>query len=99
MSTVGFTSMAEGTAADYELLRPLEERFVAEVPDRLFAARDRLKQSFVGYQVDRYEHSLQERYDQNCFDANYDMLPLKTLVPLVREVFAEPRHLDSRLLP
>lgn len=33
-----------------------------------------------------------EKYDQNCFDPEYDTLPLEHFAPLVRKVFAEPRR-------
>jgi len=59
METVGFTSMAEGTAEDYALLDRYEEAYLAVLPDRLLEALDRLRTSFAGYQVTRYEHSLQ----------------------------------------
>jgi predicted HD phosphohydrolase len=51
--------MEDGTAEDYALLDRLEEPFLAALPDRLLRALDGLKQSFAGYQVSRYEHSLQ----------------------------------------
>jgi predicted HD phosphohydrolase len=35
-----------------------------------------------------------ERYDQNCFDPTYELLPLEDFEPLVRAVFSEPRYLD-----
>lgn len=59
METVSFVSMAEGTREDYELLARYEEQYVAALPDRLLAALDALKASYPGYQVSRYEHSLQ----------------------------------------
>ena len=31
-------------------------------------------------------------YDQNCFDPDYDDLPLDEFVPLVNQVFAEPKR-------
>lgn len=33
-----------------------------------------------------------EKYDQNCFDAAYDTLPLESFEPLVRKVFAAPKR-------
>jgi predicted HD phosphohydrolase len=57
--TVGFTSMAEGTKEDYELLERLEQPYLDALPDRLLAALVALEDSFSGYQVSRYEHSLQ----------------------------------------
>src|SRR5438067_12177715 len=59
VETVAFTSMAEGTAEDYELLGRYEKEYVAALPDRLLSALDGLKHSLAGYQVSRYEHSLQ----------------------------------------
>jgi predicted HD phosphohydrolase len=35
-----------------------------------------------------------ERYDQNCFDPGLEYLPLEHFEPMVRRVFAEPRHLE-----
>jgi predicted HD phosphohydrolase len=59
LNTVSFTSMEDGTREDYELLDRRAEDHVRSLPDRLLAALEALKQSFAGYQVNRYEHSLQ----------------------------------------
>jgi predicted HD phosphohydrolase len=59
VETVGFTRMADGTAEDYQILARAEEAYVQELPDRLLEALERLRTSFAGYQVTRYEHSLQ----------------------------------------
>jgi predicted HD phosphohydrolase len=56
---VSFTQMADGTRQDYELLAAADERFCQALPDRLLAAVEELQFSFSGYQVTRYEHSLQ----------------------------------------
>ena len=51
-------------------------------------ARDRYKASpYYQATVDFCEH-----YDQNCFDPNYDSLPLEFFEPMVRRIFAEPRY-------
>ena len=34
-----------------------------------------------------------ERYDQNCFDPEYESLPLSYFEPMLRRVFAEARYL------
>lgn len=34
-----------------------------------------------------------EKYDQNCFDPDYDWLPVEHFEPALRRVFAEPRYL------
>ncbi len=57
--TVSFTSMADGTREDYELLDHLEEEFVAGTADRVLAHLRELSGSMGGYKVDRLEHSLQ----------------------------------------
>jgi predicted HD phosphohydrolase len=59
METVSFTRMADGTAADYDLLDRAADDYARGLPDRLLAAVEGLKHSFAGYQVNRYEHSLQ----------------------------------------
>jgi predicted HD phosphohydrolase len=59
MQTVAFTRMADATREDYELLARYEEEYERELPDRLLRALNGLKESFAGYQVNRYEHSLQ----------------------------------------
>jgi predicted HD phosphohydrolase len=185
MDTVSFTRMADGTKEDYELLDRYEREYTGLLPDRLLAALEGLKHSYTGYQVSRYEHSLQsatrahrdgrseeyvvaallhdlgdelapythgemvgailrpfvsdeirwivahhglfqmyyyahhegrdrnardryrdhpyfdasaefcELYDQNCFDPDYDSLPVEVFEPIVRRVFAEPRYLSE----
>jgi predicted HD phosphohydrolase len=35
-----------------------------------------------------------EKYDQNCFDPEFEALPLSYFEPMVRRVFSEPRYLD-----
>ncbi|MEX0984590.1 MAG: hypothetical protein WD096_06025 [Actinomycetota bacterium] len=57
--TVSFARMADGTAEDYALLNRYEDEYLEGLPDRLLAALDKLKGSFGGYRVTRYEHSLQ----------------------------------------
>jgi predicted HD phosphohydrolase len=176
--------MEDGTRADYELLGHYEDQYTAQLPQRLVKALEALKNSLVGYQVTRYEHSLQSgsralrageddeyvaaallhdigdelapythgemvaavlqpyvapricwiishhgifqsyyyahhtggdryareryrdhvwfqdcldfcaKYDQNCFDPNYDSEPLDSFVPIVEGVFSEARYLD-----
>ena len=56
---VAFTSMAEGTREDYELLERLEARFAAGAADRVLAQLRGLADSLSGYRVDRLEHSRQ----------------------------------------
>lgn len=185
MQTASFIHMADGTKADYEFLARLEEQFNESLPDRLLKALDELKTSLSGYQVSRYEHSLQgatrafrngeseeiivaallhdigdslapythgemvaaifrpymaektcwivkmhglfqtyyyahhmggdrfardrykdhpwyqdcvdfcANYDQNCFDPDYDTLPVEFFAPMVRRIFSQPPQFDE----
>ena len=56
---VAFTSMAEGTREDYQLLERLEEEFAKGTAERVLNMLLDLSGSLSGYQVDRLEHSLQ----------------------------------------
>ena len=181
MDRVAFTRMEDGTREEYEFLAAREREEHADLVDRLF---DMLRQmdSDAGYQISRYEHSLQSatrayrdgrdeeyvvcclfhdigdmlapfnhsqlaaavlrpyvseknhwiirqhgvfqgyyyfhhfggdrearqafaghewyddcvefcaKYDQNCFDPDYENLPLEFFEPMVRRVFATRRH-------
>lgn len=57
--TVSFTEMKYGTEADYALLDAREQQFVAELPQRILQSVADLQHSISGYQVTRFEHSLQ----------------------------------------
>ena len=58
-------------------------------------ARDRyLDHPFYADCVEFCEH-----FDQNCFDPDYDSLPLECFRPLVEEVFSRPRYVADELAP
>ena len=38
------------------------------------------------------EYQLLARYDQNCFDPDYESLPLELFEPMVRRVLSTRRH-------
>ena len=59
METVSFTRMADGSREDYILLERLEKEHAAGTADRVLGHLQSLRHSFGGYQVDRFEHSLQ----------------------------------------
>ena len=59
MKTVSFTTMADGTKEDYELLDQYFDTHLTTMADRLLEALNALQSSLAGYQVTRYEHSLQ----------------------------------------
>ena len=59
MKSVSFTRMADGTAEEYAFLTPLYEKCRSGVSDRLLELLKAMKGDKLGYQVDRYTHSLQ----------------------------------------
>ena len=59
MSTVSFTQMKDATQEDAEILYAEDQKFLADYPNRLLQAVKNLDGSNLGYQVTRYEHSLQ----------------------------------------
>ncbi len=59
IETVAFTSMADGTQEDYELLERLEANFAEGTADRVLTQLRELAGSLSGYKIDRLEHSLQ----------------------------------------
>ena len=59
MKSVSFTRMADGTAEEYVFLTPLYEKCRNGVSDRLLELLKAMKGDKLGYQVDRYTHSLQ----------------------------------------
>ena len=72
--TVAFTSMAEGTREDYELLERLETKFADGTADRVLAQLQGLAGSLSGYKVDRLEHSLQSATRAYRDDADDEMV-------------------------
>jgi len=180
MDQVSFTQMKNGTREEYQFLGPLfNEHRRNTLADEILAMLKRMQGPKLGYQIDRYQHSLQsatralrdgadeetivcallhdigdtvapdnhsqlaaailrpyvseknhwiiqhhgvfqgyyyfhhtggdqnardqfrdhphyqacadfcENWDQNCFDPDYDTLPLETFEPMVRELFAK----------
>ena len=59
METVNFTSMAQGTRAEYELLDRYEAEFTDSLAHRILEYLGRLDDSISGYKVSRLEHCLQ----------------------------------------
>ena len=59
MKRVSFTAMADGTKEEYELIAKLEHEYEQGMVDRVLDSLKALRGVQPGYQVDRYEHSLQ----------------------------------------
>lgn len=74
MNTVRFTRMMDGTYEDYQLLTTCETEFVSQQTDRLLAALVEMKGSYSGFQVSRFEHSLQSATRAYRDGANEEMI-------------------------
>ena len=59
IKSVSFTRMEDGTAEEYDFLIPLYEKCRNGVSDRLLELLKSIKGDKLGYQIDRYTHSLQ----------------------------------------
>ena len=57
--TVSFTRMDEGTRGEYQLLDRIYKKLDLELFDNVLGLLDRLRGDKMGYQIDRYDHSLQ----------------------------------------
>ena len=59
MKQVKFTAMEDGDRQDYDLLCESFEEYTSNLPERLLNLLLELKTAYEGYQISRYEHSLQ----------------------------------------
>lgn len=59
MKQVEFFSLEKGNQADYDLLFESFQSYNSDLPRRILKALTELKTSYEGYQISRYEHSLQ----------------------------------------
>ena len=77
IQSVSFTRMEDGTAEEYAYLTPLYGKCRNGVSDRLLELLKTMKGDKLGYQVDRYSHSLQSatRADSEGADEDRVCLP------------------------
>ncbi len=59
METVSFTRMEDGTAEEYTFLESLNTKCSNDLADQLMGFLKQMQGDRLGYQIDRYEHSLQ----------------------------------------
>ena len=59
METVSFSKMEDGTAEEYAFLEPLYMKCSHDLPDRVMGFLKQMQGDRLGYQIDRYDHSLQ----------------------------------------
>jgi predicted HD phosphohydrolase len=88
---VSFTSMADGTAADYALLERLESEYADGLANRVMVALKRLSDSLGGYQIDRLAHSLQSATRARRDGANTEWI-IATLVHDIGDELAPYNH-------
>jgi predicted HD phosphohydrolase len=93
MSTtqVAFTQMKDGTKAEYEYLHGLEAQYIARTPDRIIESLRRLGGGLEGYQVSRYEHSLQSATRAEADGADIEMI-VAALIHDVGDELAPENH-------
>ncbi len=93
--TVSWTSMADGDQTDYEMLTPLfEEHARGALVGNLLTMLDMLKGPKLGYQVDRYEHSLQSATRAFRNGERVDLV-IGALLHDVADAFAPENHSDA----
>ena len=91
METVSFTKMEDGTAQEYTFLKPLYEQCSYDLPDRVMRFLKQMQGDRLGYQIDRYDHSL-----QSATRAERDGVDEETIVCAllhdIGEVFSPDNH-------
>ena len=87
--------MSEGTKQDYEMLQPaFESHARPRLVPNLLSMLDLLKGPKLGYQVDRYQHSLQSASRALRNDERLDLV-VGALLPDVADCFAPQNHSDA----
>lgn len=87
--------MEHGTKEDYEFLTPLfEEHAVAGLVDNSLQILKMLQGPTLGYQVDRYEHSLQSASRALRNDESIDLV-VAALLHDIGDAFAPMNHSDA----
>lgn len=93
MDTVSFTSMSEGTAADYELLARYEAEEMKRFPSRVLDWLEAMDEQ-TGYQISRLEHSLQSA-SRARRDGRDDEYVLMCLLHDVGDVLSPANHSEA----
>lgn len=92
-TTVSFTAMEHGSAADYALLDGLERQHASHLGDRILDTLDRLTDSLDGYQITRLEHSLQTATRARLSGADIDWI-VAALVHDIGDELAPYNHAE-----
>jgi predicted HD phosphohydrolase len=95
MRTVTWTRMEEGTKDDYLMLNAASwEHTQGALVDNLLDMLSKLRGPLLGYQVDRYEHSLQSATRALRADESIDLV-VGALLHDVGDVFAPVNHSEA----
>lgn len=86
-----YTRMDEGTVEDYALQEELAKPFIAATGERVLAYVKGLAGGLAGYQVDRYEHSLQTA-TRALRAGECDEIVVAALVHDIGDVLAPENH-------
>ena len=92
MEPVSWTQMADGTREEYEMLGALyTEHTQGELVDNMVRLLEVMKGPKLGYQIDRYEHSLQSASRALRNDERLDMV-VGCLLHDIADSFAPQNH-------
>lgn len=92
MQTVGFTRMDQGTAEDYAFLGGLwVDHKNAHLVDNVLGLLKQMQGPTLGYQIDRYEHSLQSATRAQRDGADEEMV-VAALLHDIGDVIAPDNH-------
>ncbi len=92
MDTVSFTRMEDGTAEDYALLAREEEAHTrGRIGGEALGLLERMKGPTLGYQIDRYRHSLQSA-TRALRDGRADDYVVMALLHDIGDVIAPKNH-------
>ena len=95
MAQVSWTEMKHGTKADYEMLTPLfEDHARGVLVGNLTTMLGMLKGDPLGYQIDRYAHSLQSATRAFRNNERIDLV-VGALLHDVADAFAPENHSDA----
>lgn len=95
MTDVSWTEMKHGTKADYEMLTPrFEEHARGVLVNNLITMLGMLKGDPLGYQIDRYDHSLQSATRAFRNNERIDLV-VGALLHDVADAFAPENHSDA----
>ena len=93
MKKVSFTEMKKGSKEDYLFLDKIEKKFIAGTADRIIKYLKKYDQTLEGYQVSRFEHSLQAA-TRAFKDKASDEMVVATLLHDIGDDLAPANHAE-----